>query len=191
MMLMMQVDGVKELKAAIDGTKKKLPRELKIAVNATAKKTRTMMSREVRKELATKAKAVNKTINIVSRATEISLSSTVRLSKTKRIPLRDFGARQTRQGVSYKISKSKGRGMVPGAFQGPKPGVMNTKWRGRVFKRVGKSRLPIAQLFGPSPWGIFVKRQLRTPVVRDGNAELSKQIQRRVRFNLLKRQGLI
>lgn len=187
----MQVEGVKELQAALEGTSKKLPQELKIAVNATAKKTRTSMSREVRKELATKAKSVNKVINIVSKATAQNLTSTVRLSKTKRIPLRDFGARQVRKGVSYKISKTKGRQLAGSAFQGPRPGAIRAKWKGRVFKRVGKSRLPIVQLYGPSPWGVFVKRQLRSPVVHDSNTELAKQVQRRVRFNTLKKQGLI
>lgn len=182
-------DQIKRLEQAIAGTKKKLPKELAIAVNATAKKTKGAISKEIRNELATKKTAVDKTLKIKTKATASSLSSTVRVEETRRIPLRDFGARQTKRGVSYKISKTTGRKTVLGAFQGPKPGVMKASWKGNVFKRAGKARLPIVKLMGVSPWGVFVKKGLTQPSIAEATAELKKQIERRIRFINLKKSG--
>ena len=179
------------LERALGEKAKRLPIELKIAVNATAKKTKPAISKEVRKELAAPAKAVNQTISIQSKATNTEASAKVLVKKTRRIPLRDFGARQNKRGVSYRISKSQGRKTIYGAFQGPKPGVMKTSWKGNVFQRVGKSRLPIVKLYGPSPWGVVVKKKLKPVVQKDAKKELRKQIERRIRFQNLKRSGAI
>ncbi len=186
---------IKELEKLLNGNQKKLRRELATAVNATARKTQSLMAKQIGRELSTAQKNIKQTIAIVKKATPTgeakSPSATVRQSKTKRIPLRDFGARQNKSGVSYKISKTAGRKQVKGAFQGPKPGTMKASWRGRVFKRTGASRLPIVQLFGPSPWGVFAKKKLKRPTVQDSRVELMLQINRRIRFLKLKQSGAI
>jgi hypothetical protein len=60
-----------------------------------------------------------------------------------------------------------------------------------VFKRTGKKRLPIQQLFGPSPWGVFVKKNRTKAVVIDVNAELRHQLAERIRYLKLKQSGAI
>jgi hypothetical protein len=60
-----------------------------------------------------------------------------------------------------------------------------------VFKRVGEGRLPIIQLFGPSPWGVSIKNNLKKPTVKATKIELIKQIERRIRFLKLKQSGAI
>jgi len=182
---------LRELEAMVKATRRKLPNELKIAINATARKTKTTMSRQVRQELATSAKAVNRTVKITSKATRTSLHSNVRLSKTARVSLKEYKARHTRSGVSYKISKRQGRKTVAGAFMGPKPGATAVKLRGHAFKRVGKKRLPIQKLHGPSPWGVFKVQKLKQPTVKATRQELTKQIRRRIRFLRLKKSGTI
>lgn len=179
------------LKLAIKNTKTTLKRELKIAVNATAKKAKSIINKQIRTELAVTAKVIDPTIKIKADATEVQLSAKVTVRKTSRIPLRDFGARQTRAGVSFKVSKTQGRKTVAGAFQGPRPGVMKASWRGRVFKRLGKTRLPIAQLMGPSPWGVMTAGNQLGPSEQQLEAELHKQVQRRIRFITLKKTGAI
>jgi len=184
---------VNELSKVLKGSDKKVRRQLAIAVNATSKKTQGGIAKEVAKELATAQKNIKKTIKIKKKADgkDKVPSAVVSQTQTKRIPLRDFGARQTKKGTSYKVSKSKGRKTINGAFQGPKPGVMKSSWRGRVFKRVGKARLPIQQLFGASPWGVFVKNDMKKPIVKESKRELIKQIERRIRFMKLKESGAI
>ena len=184
---------VNELSKVLKGSDKKVRRQLAIAVNATSRKTQGGIAKEVAKELATAQKNIKKTITIKKKADgkDKVPSAVVSQTQTKRIPLRDFGARQTKKGTSYKVSKSRGRKTINGAFQGPKPGVMKSSWRGRVFKRVGKSRLPIQQLFGASPWGVFVKNDIKKPIVKESKRELIKQIERRIRFMKLKESGAI
>lgn len=183
--------SIQSLKAALEGTTRTLKKELRVAVNATAKKSKSIINKEIRKELAVTAKVVNPTIRVKRVASGDSLSASVQVDKTKRISLREFGARQTKAGTSYRVSKTRGRKTIPGAFQGPKPGVMKASWRGHVFKRVGKTRLPIVKLFGPSPWGVMVKGDKLEPSKEQTREELQKQIERRVRFITLKKTGAI
>jgi hypothetical protein len=192
-MISMSVDQsqIKRLEAAVRGAGKSMSKEISAAINAVAKKTRLDMGRKIRSELNIGKESVESTIKIVRPSTPGSLSAGVRLNETKRIPLRDFGAKQNKAGVSYKISKRGGRATVAGAFQGPKPGEIKASWRGRVFKRVGKSRLPVVQLMGPSPWGVFVKRRMTAVQIAETEAELKKQIERRINLNVLRANGLV
>jgi hypothetical protein len=183
--------SVASLKQALKDTTRKLQAELRVAVNATANKSKSIINKEIRSELATTAKAVNQTIRVKSKAQVDNITATVEVKKTARISLREFGARQNKSGTSYRISKSQGRKTVKGGFQGPKPGVMKASWRGHTFKRVGQTRLPIVKLFGPSPWGVMTKGDKLGPSEEQIQAELSKQIERRVRFITLKKTGAI
>jgi hypothetical protein len=179
------------MKAEIEGTGRKLRTELAIAVNATAAKGKRIVAKEIGNELATAQKNIAKEIGTGRKANAVNISSVVEVKKTGRIPLRDFGARQTKKGVSAKVSKSKGRKMYDGAFQGPRPGLINARWRGRVFRRLGKTRLRIAQLMGPSAWGVFVVGKKIGPSAKQTQDELKKQVDRRIRFILLKQSGTI
>lgn len=186
-----KASSVASLQKALEGTSRKLKAEMRIAVNATANKSKSIINKEIRTELATSAKAINQTIRIKRKAAGNELSATVEVKKTGRISLREFNARQGRNGTSYKVSKTKGRKTIPEAFQGPKPGVMKASWRGHVFKRVGKTRLPIVKLFGPSPWGVMTVGQKLGPSKEQTRAELEKQVQKRIRFITLKKSGAI
>jgi len=179
------------LENAAKAAGKKLPRELAIAVNKSGKFAKREISKQIREELAAKKKVVDTAISVRGKATAQHAGITVVVKAGKRLPLRDFGARQIRKGVSYRTSKTTGRKRIDGAFQGPRPGVMKASWRGRVFKRVGKKRLPIQQLWGPSPWGVYVKRKMPTVTRKRVRKELKKQIDARTRFLNLKASGAI
>jgi len=182
---------LKELRKAVDRAGKKFPVELAAAINATAKKTRSQINQKVRTELVVKSADLNKLIKTGTKATSATLVAKVTLEKTARLPLRAFSPRQTRAGVTYKISKREGRKLAAGAFQGPKPGVMKVSWRGNVFKRVGKERLPIVKLMGASPWGVFTKQKMTPEQERDIKSELVKQMDRRIKLNILRAEGLV
>lgn len=182
-----------KLQELVGGSEKKMRLQLKIAVNATASKTKGNMAKQVAKELATAQKNIKPTLTVKQKADANQKVPTaiVTQKETSRIPLRDFGSRQNKKGVSFKISKTKGRKTVTGAFQGPKPGVMKASWRGRVFRRVGSARLPIVQLFGASPWGVFKKQKLKAPTVKESRKELRRQVDRRLRALKYKKSGAI
>lgn len=182
---------LKRLREAVGKSKKNLKKELAGAINATSKKTKLQVGRDIRKTVNLKKDEAEKPLSLRATATESSLVAIVSLKKTKRLGLRHFGARQDKRGVSYKISKTGGRSRVNGAFQGPKPGVMKISWKGNAFKRVGKERLPIIMLKGVSAFGAYAKNDLEGPQVKEINKELSKQMERRINLNILRANGLV
>jgi hypothetical protein len=187
-----QADQIKQLAEAIKGTPRKLKRELAAAVNATAKKTKTIMAREIAKELIVARKEINDKVSATAAKGNASeIVARVRVSKTGKISLKRFNARQTASGVAYKASKSRGARTIPNGFMGPKPGTVAMRLGGHAFVRKGKARLPIIKLHGPSPWGVFVAGGRREPSVEQSQAELQKQIDRRIKFINLKKQGTI
>jgi len=182
---------LKRLREAVGKSKKSIKKELAGAINATSKKTKLQVGRDIRKTVNLKKDEAERPLSLRATATESSLVAIVSLKKTKRLGLRHFGARQDKRGVSYKISKTGGRSRVNGAFQGPRPGVMKMSWKGNAFKRVGKERLPIVMLKGVSAFGAYAKNDLEGPQVKEINAELSKQMERRINLNILRANGLV
>lgn len=182
---------LKRLREAVGKSKKSIKKELAGAINATSKKTKLQVGRDIRKTVNLKKDEAEKPLSIRSKATETNLVAVVSLKKTRRLGLRHFGARQDKRGVSYKIGKTGGRSRVDGAFQGPRPGVMKMSWKGNAFKRVGKERLPIVMLKGVSAFGAYAKNDLEGPQVKEINAELSKQMERRINLNILRANGLV
>lgn len=176
-------DLINSLSAVADN----LPKQLGIIASKTANRTKSIIAKEVSQRVAIKQKDVKKNITTKRRKT----SAEVNLLETDRLPLREFGARQIKSGVTYKIDKRGGRKKIHGAFQGPRPGVMKRSWKGRVFKRVGKSRLPIQQLFGPSPWGVIVKNKRTKAIAVKASDEMKKQAAERLRYLKLKKSGAI
>lgn len=182
---------LQRLADAVSASGKKLTKEIAGAINQVSKKTKLEMGRDIRKKVAIPKDEVEKPLSIRAQATEGNLSAVVSLKETKRLGLRHFGARQDKRGVSYKIDKQGGRKRVNGAFQGPKPGVMRMKWKGNAFKRVGASRLPVVQLKGVSAYGTYKKNEMAGPQVKSIESELTKQLERRIKLNVLRASGLV
>lgn len=171
------------LRDAVGRSGKRMSIEIAAAINATAKKTKLDIGRTVRETINIKKKESEEPLKIVTKAGKDSLSSTVQLRKTRRLPLKSFGARQDKKGVSYKISKQGGRKRINGAFV--------WKARGLAFIRAGKSRLPIIHLKGVSAWGVFAKNDLTPAQLKASKTELAKQIDRRIKLNVLRAEGLV
>jgi len=165
-----------------------LSKELGVVAWKTGQKVKSTVAKEITKELNVKQSVVKAQVTIDRKQPSAVV---VKVKKTKRIPLKEFKAKQTKKGVTYKISKTKGRKLLPGGFQGPRPGVQNVKWKGRVFKRVVKARLPIRQVYGVSPYGVFVKNDLMLIVLMVARIELEKQLAERIRYLHLKKSGAI
>lgn len=183
-------DQIQRLKVMLKGSKPKVAQQLSIAINETQKKITVKASRAITEELAVKASVVKQKIK-GKRATKSDLSAKVTVKASNRLSLREFGAKQNKRGVTYKISKTKGRKLIAGAFQGPKPGVVKISWRGNVFKREGKPRLPIVKRSGPSPWGVYVKSGKDPSIRKEARQILREQIERRIKFLKLKESGEI
>jgi hypothetical protein len=180
--------GEKRLGKLLQGNSKRLRREMAIAVNATSKKTVAIWAKEVSKRIATAQKNIKATIKVSKKASASegrSPTAVVTQKESSRISLRDFGARQNKKGVTYRIAKGGKRGFIKSAF-------IISKFGGHVFERVGKERGPITKKkYGPSPWGVSLKNNLKQPTVKATKIELIKQIERRIRFLKLKQSGAI
>lgn len=102
---------------------------------------------EVQKEYAIKDSGVKKELRISRGRNEDATrgAGAVITARGKHgIALSRFLTRQTKKGVSFMVSRRKGRGVIPGAFIAK----MKSGHSG-VFIRKEKTRLPIAQKFGP------------------------------------------
>jgi hypothetical protein len=154
------------------------------AINDSSRHTNTQLIKKIREKVAFKKVSDVKKFTKVKLAKKTALKGAVILNESARISLRYFGARQTKKGVSYRIAKDGKRPMIRGAFQGPKPGVMKASWKGNVFRRVGKARLPIIKLQGPSPWGVTVKAELDKAQAIESQAHLYRRLQHHVGFLL-------
>ena len=135
-MLTVTVTGVEELRAALSAAPKRAEWALRTAINGTASHAQTESVRRIGQEWNAKQKDIRKALT-VTKATAARLEASVQATggRGKRIPLVVFGARQTRKGVTVKVKRAGGRGLLPGAFIA----TMKSGHRG-VFVRAAKSR---------------------------------------------------
>ena len=185
-MISVKVDRkIAELQKALGDTgPKKLRQQVAIALNQTAKRTESLLAKEIVKELVVAQKEVKKDIVRHAKATNERLVAEVKQKETSRISLKRFGARQNKKGVRYRISKKSGGKQINSAFIASTLGS-------HAYKRTSKARKPIIKLYGPSPWGVTVKNNLDVLIAqRDIEPELIKQIDRRIKaINFKKSQG--
>jgi hypothetical protein len=179
--------GIAGLTKAVKGIEKDLKKNVAVAINDSTKFCKSQIAKTIQ------ATGINVTQKVIKsglidsgRANAARLGVTVTLKKGFRFGLNAFKARAVKKGgVSYKISKTSGTKNIPNAF------IPTRYGSGKVYIRSGKERGPLRQMRGISPWGVFVKND-KTPVIaKQTQAELEKQIQRRIRFLTLKAQGKI
>ena len=188
--MQLQADA-SDLIRSLEKVTKNLSKELGIISWNVAKRGKSTIAKEVGKELAVPQKIIKEQIK--SKRLSNKLDAETSISKSSRLALKSFGARQVAKGVSYKISKREGRKLLAGAFQGPRPGLMKASWRGNAFKRVGKSRLPIYKPMGPSPWGVMLGdgEKRVASVARSIKSDIAIESRKRLKYLQLKNSGVI
>ncbi len=182
---------IQAIEGRLAGLKDGVPKALAGAINDTGTQERTQISKGIRQKFNIKKKDLDPLISVSPKATPKDLRGGVHLQKSKRPGLQVFGAKQIASGVSYKIEVGGARKTIPGAFMGPRPGVLATKLHGGVFIRKGKSRLPIVKLKGISPWAAFLKSGMLAPTTKDTEQRLMKNVEARTKFLILKANGEI
>lgn len=183
-----------ELTKLMKGVEKDVRKQLKTAVNKAGRSMESQMARMVRQEINVASKAVKRVITRPLLATETQLSTEIVVAKGKRLSLKEFGARQTKAGVSYRISKKGGKKTIKGGFiveslgghvyvrDGDKVEMSRGRYKGRKRQKIFKR-------FGPSLWGYFANRKVMLDVQKKADAELEKQVKERIRFLTLKAEG--
>jgi hypothetical protein len=115
----------------------------------------------------------------VTRARRSSLTAAI-VGSDKPIALKDYGARQTRAGVTVKVSEA--RKLV--SHLGNR-GFIAKKLGGHVFTRDTKERFPISKRYGPSI-SSAVNDAVADALERVGNEALRKRFAEEVRFERIK-----
>lgn len=182
-------NGLDSLMNVLTETPKKLPAELARLSNNIAKEHRKSIAKEVRKHVLIQNKGVLKSINITKEASKGSFDARLKLKRSERPSLKYFGARQTKAGVTYRISKKRSKKTIKGAF-GPKIPRLG----GNVYSRTSKKRLPIRKLYGPSVLGVYLRNDLLPWSKEQLSDELGKQTAKRVRaiiVSQIKKQGRV
>jgi hypothetical protein len=156
------------------------------AMNRTGQRSRTIMTREVRKEYNVKATDIKNTIRIKRnylRNTTKGIVSIILESKGRRLPFGYFAPKQNAVGTSVKIKKA--RKMIPSAF------VTQLQAKMAVAKRKGKSRLPIDQLYTISIPEMLNAKNVRDAVLKAIQEELDSRIMAELNYRALKAAGKV
>jgi len=146
------------------------------AINKTARGLRTQISKRVRKDVAIKASTVKDSLSI-QKARRRPQPVAVLDVDPKPIPLKHYGARQVRKGVSVRVKKAGGRKLVKSAF-------IVKKYGSHVYQRKGKARLPLKRLLGPSVRNIV--EPMRSDLEHYIKKTLDKQIKQAIEWEILK-----
>jgi len=178
-----KVDDVKlrKVERMLRGFPKAVPKVMSRGINRTITSAKTETARKIAAEISLKVSDVKKTIYI-KKASYSRWLAQLGISGS-RIPLKMFKARQTKKGVSYKIGAK--RKFIKSAFFA----TMSSGHIG-VFKRLGKFRLPIAELFGPSLGIVFEESgTIANDVTGSAYKMLGKNIDDQVQLVLKRMKG--
>jgi len=170
----------------LKGVEKRIQKAVVTATNKTAKFVQSQMAKSITKEVNIKKKDVIDKIKIDKYASTINGVAVVVLSKTDRLQLIYFGAKQTKKGVTYRIAKKGKRTLIKSAF------ITTANNHTFVTIRKYKQRLPIVDpMRGPSVWGVYVLSGMRVVTINEGTARLRKELKEQVRVATLRANRVI
>ena len=144
------------------------------------------MSQVIRKQLNVKASDLKKFLKKLKKPNRATMTSKVYIDSTGRLPLKHFGARQTKKGVTYKIEKQGKRKTALSAF-GVKPKMIESLGGHAYRREEGAARLPIRKLWGISVWGFATKNRMEKQFAQIAKKRLKLEIKERIRY--LKKTG--
>lgn len=185
-MISLSIDSaqVKRLEEALGEQAKRLSREVQTAVNAVARKVASETAKDLSKVMPLKQKTLKKIVKQKAKATPQKLRAIVGIGEGYPIPLKLHKPTQLKRGVSVLMRKKVKRSILRDAW-------VAKQWGNRVYKRVGTARVPIVQQYGPKPGEYFAELGTVRKAITIAQTELTKQMERRIRFITLKRAGVI
>jgi hypothetical protein len=143
------------------------------AINRALPTTRKAASVKVRQEYYLKAKKITE-ITKITKATTSSLSGVLDyrapMTNLKNFQVKAPKKNPTKQKLRATVKKG-GLVAYDGAFIGP---------NGQVFKRVGKSRLPIKPIYGPSIAQLMRAEKVTTYASEKGSEMMFKRIEHEI-----------
>lgn len=170
---------IRDVQKQLVETAKEFPKEMVGAINDTSRQTRTEASKQIRKSLNAKKKAVDFRLKR-DFARKGKLRGRVTIKDRPLIPLKAFRPKQTKRGVNIRIRKGASIQKIHSAF-------IVANLGGHVFRRTGKSRLPIEKLPGVA----LAAEATASGAVKHATyfafAKLKKNIQRRLQLAAIRK----
>jgi hypothetical protein len=153
------------------------------ALQRVATTVRKEADQGIRQTLAVKSSVVKNALSIRAPMGQHTLVRDV-IATGKPIPLRDYNAKETRKGVTFRVVKSGGRKVYQ--MQG-KPGFIVKKLGGHVFGRhgvdpPGPARAPIRKAYGPSITHRFGTKFIRNRMDQIGRSRWPIEFDREMKF---------
>lgn len=158
--------GLDAIRRRLERASKRHPRAVALALNRTAETARGKVTRALVKQTGLKFGVIRKATSIW-RANAGNLSAEIR-TKGGFTSLKEFGARQTKKGVS---AAPWGRRQV---FDGT---FIVRRYGGHVYKREGRARFPIQKLYGPAIPVEMVKGQSAQAFYRAVETDLPRRLE--------------
>lgn len=189
----LQNDALKQLEKALADAPKEIGKRTERAINKTAAKHKTQISKKLREFVKVKAKTVKEYIQVPQKAlAPHRLSAVVQVRQSKKLGLHAFGAKQNKKGVRYQISKTE-KEFVPSAFIVESMG-------GNVFIRknpyipnpnrdpsIRKQNRAMRKLWGTTMYNVYKRHKLDKWSQKTVAKELRFQIQQQVKYVLEKK----
>lgn len=181
---------VAQMKRSLNAIERKLvPRAAANAINKTAITARKVGDQRIRQRFNLKSAVVKANITI-KRAGSSHLIAVIEASG-KPIALKDYAARATRKGVTYRISKVRGRRLYTAKGQ---LGFIVSSLGGHVYVRKGPepkgpATVGIRKVFGPSLPQYFVTRLVRQAMMSSIQETWPKRFKEAMDFQLLRSRG--
>lgn len=182
MKLNVRVD-IERARREVQASRKQIDRGLARAISRVAISVRKASDQAIRETLAVPSAAVKKALDIKAPRGERTLIRDV-VATGKPIPIRDYNARKTRRGATFKVLKGAPRKlwMVKG-----QPGFIVDKIGGHVFHRVGADppgpiKAKIQKAYGPSLTQRFRTRKVVQAMQRTAAERWPIEFEREMKF---------
>ena len=159
------IDSLISLENTLKQIGNQAPHAIRRAVNHTGDKVTTKVTRALAKQTGVKYGAVKKALYI--RRATYGRATYIIGTRGGYIPLKEFDARQTRDGVAATVWGK--RRVFPHSFIIPSFG-------GNVFVRMGKDRKPIRRMWGPALPNELVKAETAAMFQNTVAAELPARV---------------
>jgi hypothetical protein len=171
-----------QIEAMFRGVPGKLPKIVSRAINRTIQPAKTEISQGIRQEINLKAADIKDNITM-TKATYEKWIATIGLSHSL-IPILDFGAKETKTGISFKVYKKGGSKTIKHAFitgmQSGHKGVFRRafgmhgkfRWEKRKTRKAGIKQtinwhnVFFGEQFGPSLYQVFMTEKSADFVAR-------------------------
>ena len=186
----------REVRRVLAGYQRGADQVLLRTLNRVMPSVKTRAAGEIARELGIPRAAANRALN-VRRAVARNLRSDMG-ADTKRIPLIQFKARQTRAGVTYKIGKNPRKLLKSGfinpvlqSARGRSFGIFNLAVLKRARAGAGDGLVPRDPVFikyGPSPAAVFVRDTVLKLLSTTARDRWTREIAAQLKF-FLNQQG--